>query len=87
MPAKPSGNVFNESELRNTIPNKYSFQSPRKLKMATVTRPGRASGSMTEKNVRVSDAPSSIAASRTPPGNVRKNAVSVNTVNGRLAAT
>ena len=50
--------------------------------MPTLIRPGRAIGSITRKNSRKCQQPSTIAASATDVGRVRKNAVRKKTVNG-----
>ena len=50
--------------------------------MLMLIRPGLAIGSMTWKNSRVCEQPSTIAASATEVGSVRKNAGRKKTVNG-----
>ena len=50
--------------------------------MPTLTRPGRASGSITRKNTPPCEQPSRNAASASAVGSVRKNACRKKTVNG-----
>ena len=60
----------------------YWFHWPRMLKIVMLTRPGLAMGSMIWKKTRVCEAPSTMAASPTAVGSVRKKAARKNTVNG-----
>jgi hypothetical protein len=62
------------------------FQSPTKFRIASVEIAGRAIGTMIEKKVRHSPAPSIAAASVTEVGSARKNGTMKNTVNGSANA-
>ena len=84
--ARPRGSVFFSGEFTNTSAKRYSFQMPRKLKMAAVTRPGRASGSIIWRNTVHSEAPSMIADSRSALGSDLKKPVRIRMVKGRLSA-
>jgi len=64
--AKPSGSVRTlspASPLVNMKAKKYSFHTPMNWKIATVTKPGRVSGSITRQNAAASEQPSITAAS------------------------
>ena len=74
--------TFLSGSVLSTVGSMYWFHWPRKLKMPMLIRPGLAIGSMTWKNVRVCEAPSTNAASATEVGSVRKKAVMKKTVNG-----
>src|SRR3954462_7777262 len=78
----PTESTYIDESVVSTSAHTYEFQAIRKVKSATATSPGRASGRMMRQKVCRYDAPSIIAASSMSRGIERKNPISIHTENG-----